>query len=197
VTAILAAFGTLRAILRVVLLWAAVIMAVIAIVDWLVRSRRINPFGPVARSFRRYVDPLLAPVEHRVVRAGGLPASAPWWALGALIVAGIVLLALLDFVAGLLADLNHGVAAGPRGILGLVVYWIFAILRLAIIVRVLASWLPLSPHSRWVRWAFTLSEPIIRPLRRWVPPFRSIDLSPIVAFIALLILESLFRSVLG
>ena len=196
-TAILAGFVTLRAILRVVFLWAAVIMAVIAVVDWLVRTRRLNPFGPVARAFRKYVDPLLAPVEQRVVRAGGLPAYAPLWALGGIVVAGIVVLALLDFAAGLLADLSHGFNAGPRGIVALLVYWTFAILRLAIIVRVLASWLPLSPHSRWVRWAFTLSEPIIRPLRRWVPVWRSIDLSPFAAFVLLLILESLFRSVLG
>jgi YggT family protein len=197
VTAILAGFGTLREILRVVLLWAAVIMAVIAVVDWMVRTRRLNPFGPIARYFRKYVDPMLEPVEHRVVRAGGLPASAPWWALGGIVIAGIVLLALLDFVAGLLADLTHGVASGARGIVGLLVYWSFAILRLAIIVRILASWLPLSPHSRWVRWAFTLSEPLLRPLRRLIPPFRSIDLSPIAAFILLMILESIVRGVLG
>jgi YggT family protein len=97
----------------------------------------------------------------------------------------------------LLADLYHGVSGGTRGIIGLLVYWSFAILRVAIIVRVLATWLPLSPHSRWVRWAFTLSEPLLRPLRRLIPPFRSIDLSPIVAFVVLLILEGILRDVLG
>jgi YggT family protein len=42
-----------------------------------------------------------------------------------------------------------------------------------------------------------LSEPLLRPLRRLIPPFRSIDLSPIVAFVALLILEGILRDVLG
>ena len=192
-TPVLIAFGTLREILRVLLLSAAAIMAVIAIVDWLVRTRRIGPFSPIARFFRHSIDPLLEPVERRVVRAGGLPASAPWWALAAIIIAGIVLLAFVDFLGGLLADLTSGLSGGLAGVIRLLVYWTFALLRIAILVRVIASWLPVGPFSPWVRWSFTLSEPILRPLRRAIPPFRSIDITPIIAFFALSILESLVR----
>lgn len=197
VSTALTLFGSLREILRVLLLTAAAIMAVIAVVDWLVRTRRISPFGPVARFFRQSIDPLLAPVERRVVRAGGLPASAPWWALAAIVIAGIVLLALVEFLGGLLADLTHGLSGGPGGVIRLLVYWSFALLRIAILVRVIASWLPVGPFSPWVRWSFTLSEPMLRPLRRVIPPFRSIDITPIIAFFALGILESLVRGWLG
>ena len=183
----------LREILRTVLLWAALIMAAIAGIDWMVRTRRISPFSPVARFFRQHVDPLLEPVERRVIRAGGLPASAPWWALAAIVIVGIVLLTLLDFVAGLLADLMVGISGGPAGVLRLVIYWTFTLLRVAILVRVIASWLPIGPFSPWVRWSYTLTEPILRPLRRVIPPFRSIDLTPIVAFFGLGILEALVR----
>jgi YggT family protein len=194
VNALLPAFGTLREILRVVMLWAAVIVAAIAVVDWLVRTRRVSPFSPVARFFRQHIDPLLAPVERRVVRSGGLPASAPWWALAAIVIGGILLLALLDFLGGLLADLSRGLDAGPGGVIRLVVYWTFAVLRIAIIVRVLVTWLPVGTYSRWVRWSFTLSEPILRPLRRVIPPFGSIDITPIIAFAGLFIVESIVRA---
>jgi YggT family protein len=182
-----------REILRVVLLSAALIMGAIATIDWLVRTRRINPFSPLARFFRQRIDPLLEPVERRVLRAGGQPANAPWWALVAIVIIGIILLAILDFVAGLVADLMVGVAGGPGGILRLLVYWTFTVLRIAILVRVIASWLPVSPYSPWIRWSFTLSEPLLRPLRRVIPPFRSIDITPIIAFFALGILEALVR----
>ena len=188
-TALLAAFGTFSEILRVVLLWAALAMAGIAIVDWMVRTRRLSPFGPVGRFFRQYVDPRIEPLERRVVRAGGLPASAPWWALAAVIVGGLVLMALVDFVGRLLADVYRGVNGGPGGIAFLLLSWVFAILQIAIIVRVIASWLPIGPHSKWVRWAFTLSEPILRPLRRLIPTYRTIDFSPIVAYFLLMIVE--------
>lgn len=190
---LLPAFGALRAILQVVLLAAAALVAVVAVVDWLVRTRRISPFSPIARFFRQHVDPLLAPVERRVVRAGGLPASAPWWALGVVVVGGIILLALVDFVGGLLADLTRGVAGGPGGVIRMLVFWAFTLLRVAILVRVIASWLPMGAFSRWVRWSFTLSEPILRPLRRVIPPFRSIDITPIIAFFGLGLLEGLVR----
>lgn len=192
-TSVLSAFRALREILQVVLLWAAVFMAAIAVGDWLVRTRRLSPFSPIARFFRQIVDPWLEPVERRVVRAGGLPTSAPWWALAAIVILGIVLLALVDFVGGLLADVSSGVASGPGGVLRLLIYWAFTLLQIAILVRVIASWLPIGPFSRWVRWSFTLSEPILRPLRRVIPPFRSIDITPIIAFFALGILESLVR----
>jgi YggT family protein len=185
--------GAIREVLRVVLLSAALVMAVIAVVDWMVRTRRINPFSPIARFFRQRIDPLLEPVERRVIRAGGLPANAPWWALVAIVIIGIVLLAILDFVAGLVADLMVGVSGGLGGVLRLLVYWTFTVLRIAILVRVIASWLPISPYSPWIRWSFTLSEPILRPLRQVIPPFRSIDLTPIIAFFALGILEALVR----
>lgn len=190
---VLSTFVVFREILRDVLLWAALIMAAIAGIDWMVRTRRISPFGPVARFFRQYVDPFLAPVERRVVRAGGLPASAPWWALAAIVLFGLVLLTLIDFLAGLLADVMVGVSGGPGGVLRLLVYWTFTFLRVAIIVRVIASWLPIGPFSPWVRWSFTLSEPILRPLRRVIPPFRSIDLTPLIAFFGLSILEGIVR----
>jgi YggT family protein len=193
VNTLLSATLALREILKVVFFWAAVTLAAIAVIDWMVRARHLNPFGPVARFFRQRIDPLLEPVERRVIRAGGMPSSAPWWALFAVVVAGIVLLALLDFVGGLLADLMVGVSAGPTGILRLLVFWTFTLLRVAILVRVIASWLPIGPFSPWVRWSFTLTEPILRPLRRVIPPFRSIDLTPIVAFFGLGILEAMLR----
>lgn len=189
----LATFAVAREILQVVLLVSVGIIGAIAVIDWLVRTRRINPFGPVARGFRQHVDPWLAPIERRVIRAGGQPANAPWWALGAAVVGGVVLLALVDFLGGMVADVSAGVAGGPGGVVRLVVFWGFAILRIAIIVRVLASWLPIGPYSGWVRWSFTLSEPLLRPLRRIIPPIRSIDITPIVAFFGLGIIEGFVR----
>lgn len=194
---VMSGFLALRELLRFVFLWTAVVVAVIAAVDWLVRTRRISPFRPVARFFRERIDPLLEPVERRVVRAGGLPTSAPWWALAAIAVIGILSLALVDFFAGLLADLATGLAGGPSGVLRLLVFWAFTVLRIAILVRVIASWLPMSPYSPWLRWSFTVSEPILRPMRRVIPPFRSIDLTPLIAFLAIGLLEGVVRDALG
>ena len=190
-TGALSVFAVLRDVLRVVLLWSALIMAAIAVLDWLVRTRRVNPFGSLGRFTRQYVDPLLAPVERRVVRAGGLPASAPWWALGAVFIGGILLLGAVDFLYGIVVSLYRGVTTGPSGLFVLVVSWGFGLLQIAILVRVIASWLPVSPFSPWLRWSFTLSEPLLRPLRRVIPLIGSIDITPIVAFFLISIVQSI------
>ena len=175
---------------------AAVVLAVVALIDWMVRTRRINPFNPVARFFRRVVDPLVAPMERRVVRAGGMPQAAPWWMLVAVVVGGIVLLSLLRFLQAQIASFYFDATAG-RGLVFLLLHYTFELLRLALIVRVVSSWLRISPYSAWVRWSFTLTEPILRPLRGLIPPLGMMDVTPIVAYFALRILEYLVMTTLG
>lgn len=196
VTAALTILVAVQEFVRVVLLWSALALAAVAALDWLVRTRRVSPFGGVARFCRRFVDPLLGPVEHRVVRAGGLPASAPWWALGGVVVGGILLLGLLDFLTDMVGSLSRGIAGGASGLVAVLVSWGFGVLQIAILVRVVVSWLPVSPVSPWVRWAFTLSEPILRQLRRFIPLIGAIDVTPIVAFFLLGIVQRLVLSIL-
>ena len=178
-------------VLRVVVFAVGAMALVIFTIDWLVRTRRLSPFGAVARFFRRVVDPLIVPVERRVVRAGGLPASAPWWALVAVVLGGLVLLALLEFIRGQLAFAIAAGDAGARGLVAVLITWAFGILQIALIVRVISSWVRISEYSRWVRWTIPLTEWLLRPLRRLIPPLGGmIDLSPLVAFLLLAIVRS-------
>ena len=178
-------------LLRTALLSIAVVFGVICVLDWAVRTRKISPFNAVARFCRSTVDPFIAPIERRVVRAGGAPASAPLWALAAVVIGGILLLTLLDVIR--LEVIRSIIASqeGSAGIFHLLVSWTFTILKLALVVRVISSWLPISPHSGWIRWSYALSEPILAPLRRIVPNFSGLDLTPILAYFLLNIIESL------
>ena len=108
------AFDSTIAALRVGLLGVATVLAALCAVDWMVRTRRLSPFSPIARFMRGSVDPLLKPVERRVVRAGGLPSSAPWWALGGVVLGGILLLWLLEFVRSQVAFLYVSVHERTR-----------------------------------------------------------------------------------
>jgi YggT family protein len=73
----------------------------------------------------------------------------------------------------------------------LTVYWVI------LIVRVLASFFPIPPSGpirAVVSVVYTLTEPVLRPLRGLMPPIRmgavAFDLSPIIVFVALGILRS-------
>ena len=58
----LATYVMVVAGIRVGLFYAGILVAVICLFDWAVRTRRINPFNRVARFFRESVDPLMLPV---------------------------------------------------------------------------------------------------------------------------------------
>jgi YggT family protein len=185
----LAALGTVVALVKIVLLVLVAILALFCLIEWAVRTRRVNVFGGVARFARSKIDPVLAPIERRVVAAGGTPASAPLWGLVAVVIGGILIITLLNFITAQLYQVVFAVGSGPRGILRLIVGWLFAFVQIAILVRVISSWLPISPYSIWIRWSYAVSEPILRPLRQVIPSMGMIDITPIVAYFLIIFIQ--------
>ena len=185
----LTGFDSAVYVLRITLFVVVMVLAVVCLIDWLVRTRRINPFNPVARYMRSTVDPLMAPVERRIVRAGGMPASAPWWTLVLAVVGTLILVSLLGFIRNQIFAIAMSSQAGVGGVLVMLVRWIFGVLRLALIVRIVSSWFGMSPYSRWIRWSFQLTDPILGPLRQVVPTIGVIDITPLIAWFLLGILQ--------
>jgi YggT family protein len=184
------------AVVRPLILGAAVLTGIAALSSWAARTRRISPFSPIARFTRQRVDPMFAPAEKRLLLSGGQPAQAPWWTLGAVVVGGLLFISAMQFIITQLAMADIAARSGPRGILRLVITWTFAVLKLGIIARVIASWVGGSPYKRMWRWAFVITDPILVPLRRVLPTFGPIDVSPLVAYFGLSILQALILSVI-
>jgi len=183
------AFDSLLGVLRLVLFALAAALVVLCLVDWLVRTRRLSPFSPVARLMRSRIDPLLRPIERRVVRSGGLPQNAPWWALATVVLAGIVLLSLLGFVRSQISFIYFSVTHGPGAFVRLLIVWAFTVLQVALIVRVVLSWIPRRPGAWYWRWSYALTEPLLKPLRKFIPPIAMMDITPIVAWLLLGLLQ--------
>ena len=175
---------------RFAVLATAVVFAIFCLIDWLVRTRKVNLFGSLARFSRSKIDPVLEPIERKVVRAGGNPSSAPLWALAAVVIGGILLISLLDFLRAEVIMLTVATRSGPGGIFRLLVSWTFDFLRIAILVRVVSSWLPVSPYSPWIRWSYVVSEPVLKPLRQVIPSIGPIDITPIIAYFLIGFIQS-------
>ncbi|NOZ75922.1 MAG: YggT family protein [FCB group bacterium] len=70
--------------------------------------------------------------------------------------------------------------------------FLFQILTLALLVRVVLSWIPHDPRNDIIQWLYRLTDPLIRPFQQLIPPLgMGIDLSPLLAFFALGILRKL------
>ncbi len=186
----------LLGVLRPAVFMAGALTAVAAVVSYSVRTRKISPFSPVARVTRDKVDPwLIAPMERRIVRAGGTPYAAPWWALAAVIVGGLVLLSAVGFLRDQLMMLAY-MSGSAASLAALLVRWTCSILRLALFARVISSWVGGSPYSKWWRWSYVLTEWFLAPLRQVIPTIGMIDITVLIAYFGLGILESVITSAL-
>jgi YggT family protein len=170
-----------RAIVVVALAYASIV----ALTHWAVRRRKIGPFGAWPRLVRRISDPVLLPLERRVIRFGGSPQDAPLWLLGLVILGGLILLSLTNWILGMVGTLGALAYASPRDWVRVVVSWAFSIVMLAIFIRVIASWFGVSEYRPWMRPLVFLSDWIIRPIRRALPATGMIDFSPMVAWLVL------------
>jgi YggT family protein len=182
-------FAVVDTAVRTVVVLALAYASLVALTHWAVRSRRINPFGTGARFVRRVSDPVLLPLERRVVRSGGSPQDAPLWLVGLVIGGGLLLLSLTHWLIGTIATLSLLANSGAREWLRLLVSALFTILMTAILIRVIASWLGIGQYRRWMRPIYGLTSWLIDPIRRVLPPFGMFDFSPMVAWLVLYVLR--------
>jgi YggT family protein len=169
---------------------------VILLASWLVRTRRVSPFSALSRGLRSVSDPLLRPIEGRVVRAGGNPANAGWWLVIGVAVLGILLLSLLDWVSDMSLQVSDATGGGPRAFLRLGVVVAYNVFFIALVVRVFGSWFGAFRYSRWMRPAYALTDWLVEPLRRVLPPMGMFDLSPLAAWFVLWVIRLVLLSVI-
>ena len=185
----------LQVAIRYVVFAAFAASVLVALASWLVRTRRISPFGALGRTLRSTSDPLIRPVETRLVRAGGNPAHAGWWLVAAVAAAGVLLMTLWNW----LVDTAYGVAAafsaGPREAIALAIVVAYKIVVVALWVRVLGSWFGHFRYSRWLRPAYALTDWVVEPIRRVLPPAGGFDWSPLAAWLALWVLKRLLLTI--
>jgi YggT family protein len=171
--------------------------AALALFSWLVRTRRVSPFGALGKTMRAVSDPVMRPVERRLVRMGGNPAHAGGWLIVITAVLGIVVMSFAGWLITTFETAQRAAQAGPRGTFMLIVELLYRVLSFALIVRVIAAWFGLFRYSKWIRPAYILTDWLVEPIRRVVPPLGAMDLSPIVAWLVLMIGRSILLRMLS
>lgn len=77
------------------------------------------------------------------------------------------------------------------GIPSLIISISIILLIIAILVRVFASWFGFDERFAFIRFLARLTDPLLEPMRRIVPPIRSIDFSFFIVTFLLIILRYL------
>ena len=174
--------------------WAviAVIVAVVVLVllRLIANQADLNPFGRTSLTIRRLTDPLIGPVRRALMGFGVDPKYAPLVAILMAVLLGWFSLQLVsniaNTVAGILLSLGkHAVVP----IIGYLLYGLIGLYSLLIFIRIIFSWVMVGYSNRVMRFLVNATEPMLAPLRRFVPLVGTFDISPIVAFIILWIFQ--------
>jgi YggT family protein len=165
-------------------------MIILVLLRVVVDYADLNPFSWTKLTVRRWSDPLVNPVRRGLLRWGVDQKIAPLVTILIVILAGWFLWKLVSAVLFTVDGvINSVVTAAPVRLVGFLLFGILAIYSLLIVMRVIFSW-GMSYHNRLMRFLIGVTEPLLGPARRMIPPLGMMDISPIIVILLLQLLQS-------
>jgi YggT family protein len=138
---------------------------------------RADFYNPVCQFLVTVTDPLLRPLR-RVIPA-----------IGRVDTAGIVLMLFLEILSVWIISRIGASPLAPSQILLFSISKLLATLLITyfflVLAAVILSWLGARLRHPVIPLVFQLTEPLLRPIRRVIPPIAGLDLSPLFALIGI------------
>lgn len=157
----------------------------IVLLRFVLQLVRADFYNPLSQFIVRATSPLLMPLRRIIPGFGGID-------LASLVLAVLVQLLLMIVTLALL-----GVGFGGN-LLQLLVWSLIGVTSLflkifffALIISVILSWVAPGTHNPAALLVQQICEPLLAPIRRFLPSLGGLDISPIFAFIALNLLDML------
>jgi len=154
----------------------------IVLLRFLLQLVRADFYNPVSQFIVKATAPVLKPFRSIIPGYGGLDLSS-------LVLAWVVKfveLVLVSAITGKAMLLYPALLAIPE-ILALVIN----IFLFSILIMVIISWISPGVYNPAISLLYSLTDPVLKPARKIVPNMGGLDLSPMVAMIALVLLEML------
>ena len=109
--------------------------------------------------------------------------------------ASVLLLLVLQMAELYLINMALGRALGPSSLFVVAIAELLSLVINvfigAILIQVILSWVAPTSYNPLIGLVHRIAEPMLAPARRIIPPFSGIDLSPLVALVALQLLKIL------
>jgi YggT family protein len=139
----------------------------------------VSPYNPISTGLRSITDPIVAPINRLVPAGKRLNIGA----VIALIVCQVIYIAVMLALISRFDAFNvlQSLIWSTLGAAGLLINIVFYSVLAMIVVSFLA---PQSNHPA-VEFVWQLTEPVMAPLRNFIPSMGGLDFSPIVLFIGI------------
>ncbi|TBU96193.1 YggT family protein [Phytopseudomonas dryadis] len=156
----------------------------IVLLRFILQLVRADFYNPLSQFIVRATHPLLKPLRRIIPSVAGLD------------LASLVLAIIVQFVLMVLTLMLMGVGVGePLLILVWSLIGVTALLLkvffFALIISVILSWVAQGSHNPAALLVNQICEPLLMPIRRILPSLGGLDLSPIVAFLILNLIDML------
>lgn len=169
----------------------------------LIKWLNLNPFGTLAYHVLRLTEPMVAPLRRNPLGMHAGKDLAPILLIVLVIIIAYFLLGLLGqfhevtylMLNGLSFILAGESLPGLWRCLGAVVLGGLALVTTCIVVHVVFSWVGVYGY-RLSRFVMRMSEPVLSPFRRMIPPVGVIDISPLIAIMILSLLSEAIRALM-
>lgn len=150
---------------------------------FLLQCVRADFYNPLSQFLVKATNPALLPLRRVIPGFGGIDLAA------------VVLMLALQIANTALVLLLAGAGLHP---VGLVVGSVAALLSMlitvyivSVLIQAVLSWVNPSPYNPINALLYSLNQPLLEPVQRFIPPIAGLDLSPLVVIIALQLLKML------
>lgn len=167
---------------------AFAILLIATAARFLAQVANVDPYGPMADTIRRITGPFVMPVNRLVPRVGGLDIGSLVIIWAAQAVMAFLLISLLPQLSGSPGTILVGAAFATAGLLLEVARW-------SMIIVAIGSWLASGPPNPLLAFLGQMVEPIIAPFRKLNLQVGMLDLSYLLAFLALYIVHGILRGI--
>lgn len=155
----------------------------IVMLRFLLQLVRADFYNPISQMVVKLTNPLLLPLRRVIPGFGGLDVASLVLAYGI----QIIVMALVLLIAGMGGNIPWAnlLVWAPLGLFALLLniyFW-------GLIITVIASWIAPNSYNPALILINQILEPVVRPIRAKMPDMGGIDLSPIVVFLLIQVLE--------
>ena len=155
----------------------------VVMLRFLLQLLRADFYNPLSQLVVKLTTPVLRPLRRVIPGVWGLDLSS-------LLVAWLLTAVELSLMA-VLVDVDFHPLAPLAWAIAELIALVLNVFLFAIVVQAILSWVSTGSYSPAGALLDSLTAPVLRPLRRVIPPISALDLAPLAAAIGLVLIKML------
>lgn len=166
----------------------------VVVLRFLLQYARADFYNPLSQFVVKVTTPLVRPLRRIIPGIAGLDMAT--LLLAYLLTVIQVILVGTNISQYQIPGLLDGHVLAPLSIILIslvdLISLTIGLFIVAIIIQAISSWINPGGYNPVLGLLYTLTEPLLRPARRLIPPISGIDLSPLLVLLALQVVKMLF-----